>query len=892
MAQLDCGGTRVLLEKECILGRHRSCGMVVRDAKASRQHARVFLLEGDWWVEDLKSANGTRLNGEKLVKPTRLSPADVISIGTTQIRLLPGDAPPAPSGGPRIPAHMVGRTIAGYRIDGEIGKGVTGTIYTATQLALERGVAFKILDPAIGAGDAGFAERFIKTITKAASLTHDGLVKIHECGQYEGLLWYTMELVHGDTLASLLKRDGSMEPTLALMIAEKVADALEAAHEVGLAHGDVKPATIMLTESGHVKVLDIGVVGLTPRETRAAQAVASTQQVFYLAPEQSQGGQANVAGDVYSLGCVIVHALTGQPPYTGEDFATVATAHTSQPLPQVAKRLKLPEKVDTVISQMMAKNPEWRYESMREVKAALHALREAITPDAASQEAEERARATIGQRARRSAEAGARQRRRERERGRQLVVLVALVLAVAIAALIAYPHLGAHAPVEGSDSTAATTADAGTATGGSPSPTPTAGPAGGTAGAATGPAPVDAALVQAWQDTAARVAASVQANDWGAAELALNTLRAHLPATPAGEAMAARVRARASQLEIEGDQWFQAQVKALPAANEAQGLQRRLHALSSLRDVALTANRPDAEARYQQALDELNQRLLDARRSARVAVEEGRFQNLVGLADGLAPVLAGTPLAPLQQTFAAQAHEAARATALWKGDWPTTRAQIGQLHGPGTINAAALVLIADDAEAVPLARRLLGDPSLTTPDLLRRKAALLGQAAAVLAFRDPADLQFIDSGGSDVRLGQGALRADDPGGVLCTVPLAGGTWSAEVVLDAALTADAEAVVAIVHGDQPIAVVRIGATAIHCRVHTASGDTPETPYPRPPGTGAMHVRITDHDGTVQLRWGETTLLSVPGVSAPTGSQLRVDVGAAHWALTRMVVLGEE
>ncbi len=416
-------GKNTILEKECVLGRHRTCGLVVRDVKASRQNSRVFLLEGEWWVEDLGSSNGTRLNGKLLQARSRMKSGDVISIGASEITLVSEHA--ATTTAPdAIPEDMVGRTISGYLIDGEIGRGVTGTIYTATQLALERGVAFKVMDPKLSQSDPAFNDRFLKTVTKAASLTHDGLVKIHESGQEAGLLWYTMELVHGDTLAALLARDGKLEPLLALMIIEKAADALQAAHAVGLAHGDVKPATIMLTESGHVKVLDIGVVGLTASQTRAMQGEAATKQVFYLAPEQAKGGKADVAGDVYSLGCSLVHALSGKPPFKGKTFDEVVAAHTNQPLPQLAKALKLPEAVDKVISQMMAKNPEWRFENMSEVKAALHGLRELVTPDAASSEAEEVARAAIAVRAKR------RTQRQDAERGRQYVVLAVVFLLV------------------------------------------------------------------------------------------------------------------------------------------------------------------------------------------------------------------------------------------------------------------------------------------------------------------------------------------------------------------------------------------------------------------------------------------------------------------------------
>src|SRR4051812_2436572 len=195
MAHLAYGSKKVTLEKECVLGRHRDCGIALKDDKASRQHARVFLLENEWWIEDLESANGTKLNGKKIDKRSRIHHGDVIRIGASEISLVNEHTQQLTLH--EIPDDMIGRQIGGYVIDGLIGRGVTGTIFTATQRALERGVAFKVMDPRLVAADHGFSDRFLQVVNKAAAIHHDGIVKIHECGREQGLLWYTMELVEG-----------------------------------------------------------------------------------------------------------------------------------------------------------------------------------------------------------------------------------------------------------------------------------------------------------------------------------------------------------------------------------------------------------------------------------------------------------------------------------------------------------------------------------------------------------------------------------------------------------------------------------------------------------------------------------------------------------------------
>ncbi len=893
MAQLESAGTRVILEKECVIGRHRSCGLVVRDAKASRKHTRVFLLEGDWWVEDLGSANGTKVNGKTLKERQKMAAGDVISIGATDIRLLHESIKShAPEAGPdRIPPDMVGRTISGYLIDGEIGKGVTGTIFTATQLALERGVAFKVLEPSISAGDPGFVERFNKTITKAASLTHDGLVKIHECGVHEGLLWYTMELVHGDTLDSLLQRDGKMEPMLALMIIEKAADALQAAHAAGLSHGDVKPATIMLTESGHVKILDIGVAGLSVRQTRRAQNAAATRQVYYLAPEQAIGGKSDAAGDVYSLGCVLVHALTGKPPYGGADFDTIATAHTNQPLPLVAQKLELPEAVDKVISQMMAKNPEWRYESMQEVKNALHGLRESITPDAASQEQEERARSAIAARANRRTVV------REREKGSQLLGLGIGLLAVCVVAIVAWPHIP-WASLTGQGPVAAAS-DAQDGDGRADAAQPSQGTAAsadpaGTGGAAQPSQPAPDAQAKRWHEVSAAVEASMARGDWGAAEIALTAFASRLGAGAPGQPYADQAKALSDQLALKGDSWYQSQLQGLPPEASVAEQPQRLRALAALRDVTLAANRPDAEARYQQALAALTERLAEARRQARLELQAGHLSALPQLASSLRDAFAGTPVAALQTAFAALTREAAAGSALWQGDWQTTRSRFVDLKGAACLSAAAQVLIAQEADSVALVKRLLSDPSLASPAMLKRKAAMLGQQVAILAFRDPADLQMIETAGSEPRMDHGALRGEDSIGVVCTVPVTGGSWSAEVTFAVRPHPNESGamVVSVVHSDDAIVMMRIGADAIHVRAKDGGADSPETRIDHALGVEPMHVRFRDRDGQLTLLLNDQPLASWTRVQAPDGSQLRCDFAGVNWAIQGMQVLGGE
>lgn len=869
MAHLELGDRRIMLEKECVLGRHRDCGMVLKDDGASRQHARVFLLESEWWIEDLESANGTKLNGKKLAKRARIHHGDLIGIGGTSVKLVNEHTQEIRL--EKVPDDMIGRSIAGYDIDGLIGRGVTGTIFTATQKALERGVAFKVMDPRLTVSDPGFPERFLGTINKAASIRHDGVVRIHECGKDQGLLWYTMELVQGDTLEQLLKRDGAMEPPLALMIIEKAADALEAVHAAGLVHGDVKPATIMLTETGHVKILDIGVVGLSATETKAVQGDAATKQVFYLAPEQARGGASDIRGDVYSLGCALFNALTGKVPFGGATFKEVVAAHEKQPVPQIAKGLGLPAKVDTVLAQMLNKNPEWRFETMAVVKTELRALRELVTPDAASEDAERAARAKIAGRAK------AKVVKRQAESLQRVATGLIAVVAVAIVlATVGLPSFGAAEPVA---PVAPTTAPPRATTAATTAPRPTPGV----------PVPVKDVWAERWAALSTRIDAAAGNGDWGAAEIAAGRFAAEIAAAAPSHPAADSVRRRAQQLEIDGGAWYLTAVAALPAAGDEAA---RLRELARLRDVALTINRGDAEARYQEALAKLTQRLGAARRNARQALEQGRFAELPALAQGLEAGFTGTPVAGLHRTFAAQATEAARAQPQWKSDWATTEARLKAVKGAAALPAAAALMLAGGGDSLAAARKLLADPALAQGDALRRKEALLGREAAVLSFDDPADLQFIETLQGEPRMQAGALRSEDDGGVACAVPVGGPAWSASISFALKNAApDAEATVSCVAGSDASFVLRIGPEVVTARVATAEG-MQETTVERAADGGNCRVRLSCRGGALTVLLDANGIGSWENVAIPAGSQLRCEVGGYQWAIEDLQVLSGE
>src|SRR6059058_4348505 len=207
-----------------------------------------------------------------------------------------------------------GDLFAGHRIDGVAGRGGMGVVYRATELALDRRVALKLITPAL-AGDPDFRARFVRESRAAASIEHPNVIPIFSAGEEQDVLYISMRFVDGQDLRALLRGEGRLEPRRAARIVAQVADALDAAHARGLVHRDVKPANILLApESGAEKIYltDFGLTKNTASESGMTRTGMFVGTVDYIAPEQIRGDRLDARTDVYALTCVLYRALTGQ----------------------------------------------------------------------------------------------------------------------------------------------------------------------------------------------------------------------------------------------------------------------------------------------------------------------------------------------------------------------------------------------------------------------------------------------------------------------------------------------------------------------------------------------------------------------------------------------------
>ncbi|OKK17198.1 serine/threonine protein kinase [Streptomyces sp. CB00455] len=277
------------------------------------------------------------------------------------------------------PSGLIGKQIAGYRVERLIGHGGMAVVYCAQDLRLDRTVALKLIAPE-RARDDTFRRRFTHESRVAAKIDHPHIVPIFEAGETDGVLYIAMRYVPGLDLRGLLDRDGPLPVATALRIAAQVASALDAAHEHDLVHRDVKPGNILVaagTDSDHPEHVYLTDFGLTKKSlslsgfTTAGEFVGTLD---YMAPEQITGRPVDGRCDLYSLACVVYETLAGAPPFQREEDVALLWAHQyDQPPALTEKRPEIAPAADGVLAKALAKVPEDRYGSCLEFVAALRA---------------------------------------------------------------------------------------------------------------------------------------------------------------------------------------------------------------------------------------------------------------------------------------------------------------------------------------------------------------------------------------------------------------------------------------------------------------------------------------------------------------------------------------
>jgi tRNA A-37 threonylcarbamoyl transferase component Bud32/CheY-like chemotaxis protein len=274
----------------------------------------------------------------------------------------------------------LGTVVAGYRIEERIGRGGMGLVYRAEHLNLRRRAAIKIIAPDL-AEAAGFRERFNREARIAAALQHANIVTVYDAGEADGLLYLAMQYIEGSDLFSVLRSQGRLRPYRALDVCRQVAAALDSAHAQGLIHRDVKPANVLI-EGRTAFLTDFG---LTKRiegtQTQLTQAGDVVGTIHYVAPEQIEGGRVDARTDIYSLGCLVYHCLSGELPFARDTDVAVIYAHLSDEPPRLTSvRPELPAGLDAVIAKALEKAPERRFQTCADLMSAARAVIDAAGP--------------------------------------------------------------------------------------------------------------------------------------------------------------------------------------------------------------------------------------------------------------------------------------------------------------------------------------------------------------------------------------------------------------------------------------------------------------------------------------------------------------------------------
>ena len=280
---------------------------------------------------------------------------------------------------PDLGGVSVGSSIAGYRLEEQIGHGGMAIVFRARDERLGRLVALKVMAPML-AGDEAFRLRFLRESRAAAAVEDPHIIPVHEAGDVGGILFIAMRYVAGGDVRSLVRRDGGLSRARVAAVISPVASALDAAHAAGLVHRDVKPENMLLDvrpgRPDHVYLSDFGL----SKGALSSVGLTGTGQFLgtpnYMSPEQIEGKQVDGRADQYSLACTAFEMLAGEPPFARDHGTAVIWAHMSAPPPSLtARRPGLPRAVDDVFSRALAKVPAHRYPSCQEFADGLrHAL--------------------------------------------------------------------------------------------------------------------------------------------------------------------------------------------------------------------------------------------------------------------------------------------------------------------------------------------------------------------------------------------------------------------------------------------------------------------------------------------------------------------------------------
>lgn len=299
--------------------------------------------------------------------------------------------PPGPDTGKTGPTGSIPEKLGGYRIIDRLGQGAMGAVYRARQVSLDREVALKTILAKL-ASEVRMIARFTREAYAAAQISHHNVVQIYDLGVDDGTHFFAMEYVQGQPLSDIVTEHGRLDAEIAVGYVLQAARGLQAAHNHGMVHRDVKPANLLVSDDGILKVADLGLVKIATASDIEADAATSEGlaaakgditmanmamgTAAFMAPEQSENAAAvDHRADIYALGCTLYSMLTGQTPFEGTTALEVISKHRTQPItrPEIVVK-NIPPGLSDIVMRMVAKDPNDRHDNMGQVVAELEAF--------------------------------------------------------------------------------------------------------------------------------------------------------------------------------------------------------------------------------------------------------------------------------------------------------------------------------------------------------------------------------------------------------------------------------------------------------------------------------------------------------------------------------------
>jgi len=287
--------------------------------------------------------------------------------GTATVRLV---APPVPGDFPP------GTLFAGrYRIEQVLGRGGMGVVYKAVDQQLDETVAIKTLPNDVMARSPEDLDRFKREIRLARKITHRNVLRTFDYGEWEGVVFISMEYVRGYALSDLTDANQGMPPRAVMGVARQICRGLQAAHEEGIIHRDIKPQNVLIDSKGEVKLMDFGIARMAESKEAMTAVGLVIGTPHYMSPEQVQGRPLDPRSDVYSMGIMIYEMLVGKRPFDSDSLTAILTAHVTETVrPPIELRPEIGTEINEIVLRCLAKNPAGRYANAGELLSALDRL--------------------------------------------------------------------------------------------------------------------------------------------------------------------------------------------------------------------------------------------------------------------------------------------------------------------------------------------------------------------------------------------------------------------------------------------------------------------------------------------------------------------------------------